>query len=104
MFIKAGGCGTIIALPGYVNVAAHRQDCESVTGRTVGLDPPLRGWVLWDEVQAALGTPEMPDNALYFTLEESDLFASILHRYHQGAPLTADQQHGTAQFGQEAQQ
>ncbi len=57
-----------------------------------------------DEVQAALGTSEMPDNALYFTLEESDLFASILHRYHQGAPLTADQQPGTAQFGQEAQQ
>jgi len=57
-----------------------------------------------DEVQAALGTADMPDNALYFTLEEGDLFQSILHRYHGGKPLPVDQQPGTAEFGQEATQ
>ncbi|NOD47570.1 MULTISPECIES: cytochrome ubiquinol oxidase subunit II [unclassified Ruegeria] len=55
-----------------------------------------------DEVQAALGTAQMPDDALYFTLEE-DVFQSILHRYHTGEGLPADQQPGTASFGQEAQ-
>ncbi len=57
-----------------------------------------------DEVQAALGTAQMPENALYFTLEEGDLFQSILHRYHGGQPLLADQQPGTAEFGQEGGQ
>lgn len=57
-----------------------------------------------DEVQAALGTALMPLNALYFTLEEGDLFHSILHRYHGGQPLPVDQQPGTAEFGQEAVQ
>ncbi|NOD77918.1 MULTISPECIES: cytochrome ubiquinol oxidase subunit II [unclassified Ruegeria] len=56
-----------------------------------------------DEVQAALGTAQMPDDALYFTLEE-DVFHSILHRYHSGEALPADQQPGTASFGQEAQE
>lgn len=57
-----------------------------------------------DEVQAALGTALMPLNALYFTLEDRDLFKSILHRYHGSTPLPPDQQPGTAQFGQEAGQ
>ncbi|WP_199913485.1 ubiquinol oxidase subunit II [Ruegeria sp. Alg231-54] len=57
-----------------------------------------------DEVQAALGTAQMPDNALYFTLEDSNLFHSIVHRYHGNNALTADQQPGTVEFGQEAQQ
>ncbi len=57
-----------------------------------------------DEVQAALGTPLMPLNALYFTLEEGDLFHSILHRYHGGQPLPTDQQPGTATYGQEGAQ
>ncbi|WP_299987466.1 ubiquinol oxidase subunit II [uncultured Ruegeria sp.] len=57
-----------------------------------------------DEVQAALGTPLMPLNALYFTLEEGDLFHSILHRYHSGEPLPLDKQPGTTEFGQEASQ
>ena len=57
-----------------------------------------------DEVQAALGTDKMPANALYFTLEEGDLFRTILHRYHSGQPLPLDQQPGTAVFGQEAGQ
>ena len=57
-----------------------------------------------DEVQAALGTAQMPDNALYFTLEGGDLFHSILHRYHGGQPLPVDQQPGTAVFGREATQ
>ncbi len=55
-----------------------------------------------DEVQAALGTALMPLNALYFTLEEGDLFHSILHRYHSGEPLPLDQQPGTVEYGQEA--
>ncbi|WP_254428835.1 MULTISPECIES: cytochrome ubiquinol oxidase subunit II [unclassified Ruegeria] len=57
-----------------------------------------------DEVQAALGTSDMPDNALYFTTEGADLFQTILHRYHHEEPLPADQQPGTAEYGQEAQQ
>ncbi len=57
-----------------------------------------------DEVQAALGTDSMPDNALYFRLDEGDLFRTILHRYHSGAALPLDQQPGTAAFGQEAGQ
>nr|WP_170330714.1 ubiquinol oxidase subunit II [Ruegeria arenilitoris] len=57
-----------------------------------------------DEVQAALGTPLMPLNALYFTLEDGDLFQSILHRYHGGQPLPVDQQPGTVEFGKEAAQ
>ncbi|GAB4547951.1 MAG: ubiquinol oxidase subunit II [Ruegeria sp.] len=54
-----------------------------------------------DEVQAALGTAQMPDNALYFRLDDGDLFHSILGRYHNGQPLPQDQQPGTAQYGQE---
>ncbi len=57
-----------------------------------------------DEVQAALGTAQMPDNALYFRLDDGDLFHSILGRYHNGQPLPRDQQPGTAQFGQEDKQ
>ncbi|WP_367646721.1 cytochrome ubiquinol oxidase subunit II [Ruegeria arenilitoris] len=57
-----------------------------------------------DEVQAELGTPLMPLNALYFTLEGGDLFQSILHRYHGGQPLPVDQQPGTVEFGKEATQ
>lgn len=55
-----------------------------------------------DEVQAALGTSRMPDDALYFTIED-DLFRNILSRYHSGQPLPIDLQPGTASFGQEAQ-
>lgn len=55
-----------------------------------------------DEVQAALGTSRMPDDALYFTIED-DLFQNILSRYHSGQPLPVDLQPGTASFGQEAQ-
>ncbi len=57
-----------------------------------------------DEVQAALGTPQMPLRALYFTLEDGDLFHSILHRYHSGEPLPIDQQPGTTEYGQEVSQ
>ncbi len=57
-----------------------------------------------DEVQAALGTPQMPDNALYFKLDEGDLFHTILHRYHSGEPLPLNQQPGTTEYGQEASQ
>ena len=56
-----------------------------------------------DEVQAALGTSAMPANALYFTLDEGDLFHTILGRYHSGEPLPRDQQPGTTQYGQEVQ-
>jgi len=57
-----------------------------------------------DEVQAALGTAQMPDNALYFKLDDGDLFHTILHRYHGGQPVPHDQQPGTVAFGQEASQ
>ncbi|WP_300069810.1 cytochrome ubiquinol oxidase subunit II [uncultured Ruegeria sp.] len=57
-----------------------------------------------DEVQKALGTAQMPTNALYFNLEDGDLFHSILHRYHSGEPLSVDQQPGTVEYGQEASQ
>ncbi|WP_162946978.1 cytochrome ubiquinol oxidase subunit II [Ruegeria sp. EL01] len=57
-----------------------------------------------DEVQKALGTAQMPDNALYFKLDDGDLFHSILHRYHSGEPLSVDQQPGTVEFGQETSQ
>nr|WP_245220762.1 MULTISPECIES: cytochrome ubiquinol oxidase subunit II [unclassified Ruegeria] len=55
-----------------------------------------------DEVQAALGTSRMPDDALYFSIEDG-LFRNILSRYHSGQPLPIDLQPGTASFGQEAQ-
>ncbi len=57
-----------------------------------------------DEVQAALGRSGMPENALYFTLDDGDLFHTILGRYHSGEPLTSNQQPGTVSFGQEAGQ
>nr|WP_171103152.1 cytochrome ubiquinol oxidase subunit II [Ruegeria sp. HKCCD7255] len=53
-----------------------------------------------DEAQKTLGTAQMPLNALYFTLEEGDLFHSILHRYHSGEPLAVADQPGTTEFGQ----
>ena len=55
-----------------------------------------------DEVQAALGTSRMTDDALYFSIEDG-LFRNILSRYHSGQPLPIDLQPGTASFGQEAQ-
>ncbi|GAA6160057.1 ubiquinol oxidase subunit II [Ruegeria sp. HU-ET01832] len=57
-----------------------------------------------DEVQAALGTATMPLNALYFTLDDGDLFHSILRRYHSGQPLSVAQQPGTVSYGQESGQ
>lgn len=57
-----------------------------------------------DEVQAALGTPEMPDRAVYFKLDDGDLFDTILHRYHGGKALPLDQQPGTVAYGQEVDQ
>ena len=81
---------------------------ESVRSNGIPLDPEtyrtLAKRTDRDEVQAALGTAKMPENALYFTLDDKDLFMSILHRYHSGEPLPRDQQPGTAQFGQEVSQ
>ena len=57
-----------------------------------------------DEVQTALATAQMPDNALYFKLDDRDLFHTVLHRYHSGEPLPRDQQPGTTAYGQEASQ
>ncbi|EEE35883.1 cytOchrome o ubiquinol oxidase, subunit II [Rhodobacteraceae bacterium KLH11] len=57
-----------------------------------------------DEVQAELGTAQMPEGALYFKLDDGDLFHSILHRYHSGKPLPLDQQPGTSEYGQETGQ
>ncbi len=81
---------------------------EGVRANGIPLDPDTYRTLAMrtdrDEVQAALGTADMPDNALYFILEEGDLFQSILHRYHSGNPLPVDQQPGTADFGKEATQ
>lgn len=57
-----------------------------------------------DEVQAALGTPQMPRNALYFRLDDGDLFHGILARYHGDQPLAREQQPGTVEYGQEGSQ
>lgn len=57
-----------------------------------------------EEVQAALETSQMPENALYFRLDDGDLFQTILHRYHSGQALPLDQQPGTTAYGQEVGQ
>ncbi|WP_319544584.1 cytochrome ubiquinol oxidase subunit II [Ruegeria conchae] len=80
------------------SVQAHGIPITEDTYRTLAMRTDR------DEVQAALGTQLMPLNALYFTLEEGDLFRSILHRYHSGEPLARDQQPGTTAFGSEAKQ
>ena len=54
------------------------------------------------EVQAALGTEKMPDTALYFRLDDGDLFHTILGRYHSGTALAVHDQPGTAGFGKTA--
>ncbi|MGI9370771.1 MAG: cytochrome ubiquinol oxidase subunit II [Ruegeria sp.] len=51
-----------------------------------------------DEVQIALGTPEMPENALFFALEYGDLFHDIVARYHNGKALSRKDQPGTVEF------
>jgi len=57
------------------------------------------------EVQAALGTADMPENALYFTLAGGDLFHDILMRYHGGQALPVTDQPGSAAYsGQEVSQ
>ncbi len=80
------------------SVKAHGIPLTEDTYRTLAMRTDR------DEVQAALGTELMPLNALYFTLEEGDLFHSILHRYHSGQPLPLNQQPGTTEYGQEAGQ
>lgn len=81
---------------------------ERVRSNGIALDQPTYRTLAMrtdrDEVQAALGTDKMPERALYFTLDDGDLFHSILHRYHSGQPLPLDQQPGTAAFGQEVSQ
>ncbi|MES0825022.1 cytochrome ubiquinol oxidase subunit II [Ruegeria sp. SCP11] len=81
---------------------------EAVRANGIPLDPQTYRTLAMrtdrDEVQAALGTAQMPDDALYFTLVEGDLFQSILHRYHGGKPLPVDQQPGSFEYGQEGTQ
>ena len=81
---------------------------QKVQENGVLLDPPTYQTLAMrtdrDEVQAALGTSQMPDNALYFKLDDGDLFHTILGRYHSGKALPLDQQPGTTAFGQEASQ
>ncbi|GAB2883103.1 cytochrome ubiquinol oxidase subunit II [Microbulbifer echini] len=52
------------------------------------------------EVQKELGTAQMPEHALYFTLTDPQLFQSVVMRYHSGKPLNMEQQPGTEKFGQ----
>ncbi|WP_226647662.1 cytochrome c oxidase subunit II [Microbulbifer variabilis] len=52
------------------------------------------------EMQKQLATPQMPSNALYFTLSDPQLFQSIVMRYHSGKPLSMEEQPGTVKFGQ----
>ncbi len=80
------------------NVRANAIELDDATYRKLAMRSDR------DEVQAALGTAQMPDNALYFKLNDGDLFHSILHRYHSGEPLPLTEQPGTPEFGQEVSQ
>ncbi|WP_271949015.1 cytochrome ubiquinol oxidase subunit II [Ruegeria faecimaris] len=80
------------------NVQANGVPLSAETYRTLAMRTDR------DEVQAMLGNDQMPTDALYFTLADGDLFQSILHRYHGATPLPADQQPGTAEYGQEKTQ
>jgi cytochrome o ubiquinol oxidase subunit 2 len=51
------------------------------------------------EMQKQLATPQMPSNALYFTIADPELFQSIVMRYHSGKPLSMEEQPGTVKFG-----
>ncbi|MEX0276089.1 ubiquinol oxidase subunit II [Ruegeria sp. ANG-S4] len=81
---------------------------ETVRSNGIKLDPNTYQTLAMrtdrDEVQVALGTSSMPAKALYFTLDDGDLFHSILNRYHSGKPLPLDQQPGTTAYGQEVSQ
>ncbi|NVO57749.1 cytochrome ubiquinol oxidase subunit II [Rhodobacteraceae bacterium B1Z28] len=81
---------------------------EKVRSNGIVLDPATYQTLAMrtdrDEVQEALGTAQMPDNALYFKLADGDLFRTVLHRYHSGKPVLLDQQPGTKAYGQEASQ
>ncbi|MDB4265488.1 cytochrome ubiquinol oxidase subunit II [bacterium] len=54
------------------------------------------------EVQAALGTAQMPEKALYFTLPDTELFTEIVMRYSNGKDLTPETQPGAAEFNNTA--
>ncbi len=76
---------------------------DDVRSNGIALDSATYGTLAMrtdrDEVQTALGTSEMPENALYFTLAEPDLFHSILSRYHDDRALAPKDQPGTLEFG-----
>ncbi|WP_240512125.1 cytochrome ubiquinol oxidase subunit II [Pseudoruegeria sp. SK021] len=50
------------------------------------------------EAHQILATSSMPDNALYFSPTQPDLFSAITHRYHQGRPIPPNAQPGSAAF------
>ncbi len=96
----------------FATVAMQQEDfnawVNTVRSKGILLDAPtyltLAKRTDRDEVQADLGNSDMPDNALYFSLEDDDLFHTILGRYHSGKPLQLNQQPGTTAFGEEISQ
>ena len=54
------------------------------------------------EAQKQLGTPSMPEKALYFTLTDPNSFNYIIMRYFQGTAVGPEQQPGSAEFNQTA--
>ncbi|MGI9383090.1 MAG: hypothetical protein ACR2PO_08035, partial [Methyloligellaceae bacterium] len=52
------------------------------------------------EAHKALATAAMPADAIYFTLPDAKLFQKVVGRYHSGTPVAAQDQPGTAAYGQ----
>lgn len=45
------------------------------------------------EARAELGTSDMPDNLIFFTLPDTKLFDNIVHKYHGGVSMMSHTQH-----------
>lgn len=52
------------------------------------------------EAHEALATAAMPGDAIYFTLPDATLFRTVVGRYRSGTPIRAQDQPGTAVYGQ----
>lgn len=79
-----------------------QQWVETVRSNGVALDAKTYG-VLgkrsdFKEAHAALATPAMPNNAIYFTLPDKQWFHRVVSRYHQSQAVTPSQQPGTASY------
>lgn len=50
------------------------------------------------QVRKTFGKPGMPENVVYFSGVEPDLFATVLHRYMQGTPVPPSEQPGAVGY------